>query len=420
MCIIFIETFNIKSLRVPLLIKLFLGNYENLLAEAKRNRMKVLNVEFNLQTDKALTKSMPDINLNVLPDSELTDLQRNRKRMMQNDLFSEYNKDPMAARQNLYLNLDSDRARNRHKVLESEFNIITGKIVPKKPLDITPVTPMSTTSDNTPLTETNNKQDDKNNGNDLAESTNHETKETKKEIQNELKLNVSLAGQLCKQSSVATAVTTTLIESTPLCALNTAGIMAKQGFPFPNNEKLKKHQQDASTEAPIDNESLQPEEACPQPDYSNPYKRCCELIETNFTCNTNSPYIRLNNAQKNSNGNEVTKKIDINVMSVITLTEFLQKSVIIPMSTHLELVNNEVMRMFLQHLKILDHFRSLRNYYFMMDGEFGSIICDGIIGKLEDGATPEKLLNYQILHSILDNALGSSITGKFIKKSLVL
>lgn len=354
---------------------------------------------------------MPDINLNTLPDSELTDLQRNRRRMMQNDLFCEYNKDPMAARSALYLNLDTERARNRQKVLESEFNIVTGKIEIKTSASVacvtldTPITPMSTTSDNTPLTEIHNdKQDDKKNGND--------SKVTSQETQKDLKLNVSLVRNLNKDLIISTAATT-FAEFTPECGLNTAGIMAKHGFQFPNKEKLKKHQQDASTEAPVHNESQQEEDAIPQPDYQNPYKRCCELISTNFTCNTTSPYIRLNNPTKKSADFKNAKKLDINIMSVITLTEFLQKSVVIPMSTHLELVNNEVMRMFLQDLKILDHFRSLRNYYFMMDGEFGSIICDGIIGKLEDGATPEKLLNYQILHSILDMALGSSITGKW-------
>ncbi|XP_065363723.1 gamma-tubulin complex component 6 isoform X2 [Calliphora vicina] len=387
------------------------ANYENLLSESKRNRMRVLNEELNFQNIH--TKSMPDINLNTLPESELTDLQRNRRRMMQNDLFCEYNKDPMAARSTLYLNLDTDRARNRRKVLESEFNILTGKME-MKPVQTatginldTPMTPMSTTSDNTPLTETANEgQADKDNGNDVG----NKTKENKETL-NELKLNVSLARKLPKDLTISTAATT-FVESTPDCGLNTAGIMAKKGFPFPNEEKRKKQQQDASTEAPVHNECLQQEDACPQPDYQNPYKRCCELLSTNFTCNTRSPYVRLNDPTKKAPGLENAKKLDLNIMSVITLTEFLQKSVIIPMSTHLELVNNEVMRMFLQDLKIIDHFRSLRNYYFMMDGEFGSIICDGIIGKLEDGATPEKLLNYQILHSILDTALGSSITGK--------
>ncbi|XP_067637777.1 gamma-tubulin complex component 6-like [Eurosta solidaginis] len=81
------------------------------------------------------------------------------------------------------------------------------------------------------------------------------------------------------------------------------------------------------------------------------------------------------------------------------------------MTTHLGLVNNEVMRLFLEELQILDHLRSLRHYFFLMDGEFCSIICDGMIGKLENGATPAKLPNYQMLHSTLHTALGSTITG---------
>ncbi|XP_067635061.1 uncharacterized protein [Eurosta solidaginis] len=70
---------------------------------------------------------------------------------------------------------------------------------------------------------------------------------------------------------------------------------------------------------------------------------------------------------------ESLQQLKVNSMSVITLTEFLQKSVILPI-THLGLVNNEVMRLFLEELQLIDHLRSLRHYFFLMDGEFGSIM----------------------------------------------
>lgn len=193
----------------------------------------------------------------------------------------------------------------------------------------------------------------------------------------------------------------------------------------------------------IDSDKDNLSEAFPTPDYANPYERCIELLESNFTCKTRSPYIRLNQQLLTNDKNDGTDNQratastttlttlknpasseqinfnssinnNINSMSVITLTEFLQKSVIIPLQTHLNLVNSEVMSLFLEDLEVFDHFRSLRNYFFLMDGEFGSIICDGIIGKLEYGTKPATLLNYQTLHSILDTAIGSSLTGKFL------
>lgn len=378
------------------IIFFILAHLESQMTDAQRNRQKVLNEEFNLGQQNSHAKSMPDVNLNTLPDEEISELQRNRRRMMHNDLFCEYNKDPLKTRSNLYLNLDSDRARNRQKVLSSEYNILTGQ-------NTADLTPMSTTSDTTPVTEAlSETQADKDNGN-----TN--TKITEDLEKHNLKLNVTITSSNSMSQGLTLPTAGTFPEATPDCALNTAGIMAKHGFAFPNANKLNQQQQTASSEGPVNNLSLQQEEACPEPDYSDPYKRCRELIESNFKCKSTSPYIRLNNPTANTQ--HVTKNLKASV-NVTTLTEFLQKSVILPMSTHLELVNNEVMRLFLQDLKVLDHFRSLRNYYFMMDGEFGSIICDGIIGRLEDGVKPDKLLNYQMLHSILDTALGSSITGK--------
>lgn len=73
------------------------------------------------------------------------------------------------------------------------------------------------------------------------------------------------------------------------------------------------------------------------------------------------------NIQKNSDGNNV------NSVSAITLTDFLQKSVIVPMQAHVEILNNETPRIHPYDLGILGHFKSLRNYCLLMDAEFGSL-----------------------------------------------
>ncbi|XP_050328524.1 gamma-tubulin complex component 6 [Bactrocera neohumeralis] len=397
------------------------------LSEAQRNKLRVLAHEFGTYSTNTQQSTQPDINLNTLPDDELTDLQRNRRRMMQNDLFSEYNKSPLPDRAQLNLNLDTERARNRRRVLESEFDILTGHTPSTVTFTVEQgTTPMSTTSD-TPLTDcaadlppAAAQQRDLANGNVSSKSA--------------LKINVELAnGQQQQVAENATAMDGLLscqtaetqeAALTPDCALNTAGLQAKQGFDFVDTARVKKHQQAVTVEATMQPDSMSnsssadetEEVAIPVQDYNDPYKRSRELLESNFTCATRSPYIRLNMSKTPmivaaKKSRESLQQLKVNSMSVITLTEFLQKSVILPMTTHLGLVNNEVMRLFLEELHILDHLRSLRHYFFLMDGEFGSIICDGIIGKLESGATPTKLLNYQMLHSILDTALSSSITG---------
>ncbi|XP_036338926.1 LOW QUALITY PROTEIN: gamma-tubulin complex component 6 [Rhagoletis pomonella] len=395
---------------------------ERPITEAQRNKIRVLAHEFGTYCSTTPQQPIqPDINLNTLPDSELTDLQRNRRRMMQNDLFAEYNKSPLADRAHLNLNLDTERARNRRRVLESEFDILTGKTPSEQA-----ATPMSTTSD-TPLTESTSEltaaiaqQSDRANGNTPTKMP--------------LKINVQLANEQQPKAVEGVSSGAGLLgcqtadahdpSATPESALNTAGLQAKHGFDFVDAEREKKQQQAIAMEAPIQPDAMsvssgaesEEELAIPVQDDSDPYKRSRELLDSNFTCATRSPYMRLNMSTTpmvvaGRKSRESLQQLKVNSMSVITLTEFLQKSVILPMTTHLGLVNNEVMRLFLEELRILDHLRSLRHYFFLMDGEFGSIICDGIIGKLESGATPAKLLNYQMLHSILDTALVSSITG---------
>ncbi|XP_067634988.1 uncharacterized protein [Eurosta solidaginis] len=125
---------------------------EKPLTEAQRNKMRVLAHEYGTFSSSGNTKIIqPDIN--TLPESELTDLQRNRKRMMQNDLFAEYNKPALADRAHLNLHLDIECARNRRRVLESEFAILTGLTPSSTTFTLEQVlTPMSPTSDTT-LTE---------------------------------------------------------------------------------------------------------------------------------------------------------------------------------------------------------------------------------------------------------------------------
>lgn len=98
----------------------------------------------------------------------------------------------------------------------------------------------------------------------------------------------------------------------------------------------------------------------------------------------------------------------IRTTDTMALSRFLHLSLMIPVNNYLEILNNETLKMFVQDLDILSHFKSLRNYFLMMNGEFGSSICDQLFIKLESGVRPIELLNYQSLHMILDHALSRS------------
>lgn len=97
--------------------------------------------------------------------------------------------------------------------------------------------------------------------------------------------------------------------------------------------------------------------------------------------------------------------------NISSITQSLRLSFTLPLKAHFNVLNSEVLKVFIVDFNLIAHFKSLRNYFFMMDGEFASHICDGLLEKLESKATPPDVLNFSFLHSLLDSALGSSIIG---------
>ncbi|KAJ0176156.1 hypothetical protein K1T71_008330 [Dendrolimus kikuchii] len=104
------------------------------------------------------------------------------------------------------------------------------------------------------------------------------------------------------------------------------------------------------------------------------------------------------------------KENKITCDNIATLTACLQRSVMLPLTYQLEVVNNSILTYFLVNLDMYDHMRSLKDYFFLMDGEFSRSICRNLFTKLVKTLNPQELLNFGTLHSILDKALGSSIS----------
>lgn len=98
--------------------------------------------------------------------------------------------------------------------------------------------------------------------------------------------------------------------------------------------------------------------------------------------------------------------------NIATLTACLQRSVMLPLTYQLEVVNNSILTHFLVNLDMYEHLRSLKDYFFLMDGEFSRSICHNLFAKLTKTLNPQELLNFATLHNILDKALGSSISRK--------
>ncbi|XP_045517894.1 gamma-tubulin complex component 6 [Pieris brassicae] len=96
--------------------------------------------------------------------------------------------------------------------------------------------------------------------------------------------------------------------------------------------------------------------------------------------------------------------------NIATLTACLQRSVMLPLTYQLEVVNNSILTHFLVNLDMYEHLKSLKDYFFLMDGEFSRSICNNLFAKLTKTLNPQELLNFSTLHNILDKALGSSIS----------
>lgn len=322
----------------------------------------------------------------------------------------------------LYLNFNNERAINRQKVLESQYNIVSGRtyleeknLKEKKALESTAITisdysTMPTVSSTTITISTHSKLTIP-----LLINTENGTAETLNGIPTPMSTSsddlLPLTDDtdfnndeqnliLSKTSDNPTNVDNNNDDENDMKSIEMENII-------PNNEEIiETEKSNKILKYDIENDLKS-------------YQRTIELLDSNFKCDSNCPFIRLNKncttlitTEKRKNNLQERLNLTLNGISVITLTEFLRKSILIPLRAHLELVNNEVMHMLLIELQLFEHFRSLRNYFLLMHGEFGAIICDGIIGKLESGATPANLLNYQMLHSILDTALNNSILCK--------
>lgn len=122
------------------------------------------------------------------------------------------------------------------------------------------------------------------------------------------------------------------------------------------------------------------------------------------------PYANMFASHFDPDGDDVQKVTSDNIA---TLTACLQRSIMLPLTYQLEVVNNSILTYFLVNLDMYEHLRSLKDYFFLMDGEFSKSICQNLFSRLVKTLNPQELLNFATLHNVLDKALGSSISRKF-------
>ncbi|XP_067125434.1 gamma-tubulin complex component 6 isoform X2 [Centruroides vittatus] len=110
---------------------------------------------------------------------------------------------------------------------------------------------------------------------------------------------------------------------------------------------------------------------------------------------------------KNSKINECMD--DEKSTQYIPLPVLLNRSILPLIQTQIHLVNKSVVDFFMTDLRINNHFKALRNYYFFQDGEFGQMLSQLLFDKIAQCNAPAELLNPPTLNSILARAIASTI-----------
>lgn len=84
---------------------------------------------------------------------------------------------------------------------------------------------------------------------------------------------------------------------------------------------------------------------------------------------------------------------------------FLRDSVAIPLRSQLSLTNNTLLKYIFVDLQYFKHAQSLRDYFFLLDGEFGRNITDILFEALYKCTSPREVINIRFLNSLITEAL---------------
>ncbi|GLH15363.1 Gamma-tubulin complex component 2 homolog [Gryllus bimaculatus] len=147
-------------------------------------------------------------------------------------------------------------------------------------------------------------------------------------------------------------------------------------------------------------------------DLANPgiaYWRSHRLTKDEGDCGT------AEDLQSEHSGDE--EEVSSDTSDAVDYTDFtsvnvaLQKSVAIPLHMQLRLANEAVLKYFFQDLNLYGHFRSMRSFFFLMDGEYRHTVTNSLFKKMTTVRQPSHLLNYVVLNDVLQMALDTSSSG---------
>ena len=111
--------------------------------------------------------------------------------------------------------------------------------------------------------------------------------------------------------------------------------------------------------------------------------------------------------------------IDVEMLDTTSLAVYLEKSVMVPLRIQCRLVNNAIIKYLLQEHNIISHIHSLRDYFFLLNGEFAKSLSHSLFTRLYEVSTPFELFNSATLKSILDRAIVSSLSNSYQNSELL-
>lgn len=102
------------------------------------------------------------------------------------------------------------------------------------------------------------------------------------------------------------------------------------------------------------------------------------------------------------------RKINVQQVDFTRIYNCLQKSVLFPLQIQLRLVNDAILRLFINEHNLVAHLDCIRKYFFLLDGDYGCILTKNLFAEMQSVKRPSLLLNHVRLNSLLRTAVGNN------------
>ncbi|XP_043279074.1 gamma-tubulin complex component 6 [Venturia canescens] len=104
---------------------------------------------------------------------------------------------------------------------------------------------------------------------------------------------------------------------------------------------------------------------------------------------------------------------DVEMIDNTSLQVYLEKSVATPLRVQSRLANAAIVKYLIYDCNILSHLRSLRSFFFLLNGEFAKSLTNSLYTRLYEIAVPLELFKTSTLTNFLEQALNSSLSTTY-------